>query len=81
MEGKMDEGKLDPANPHFTNPVPLSQTIVVAIFPSSFVYFVVGRGGENETVGGRKEERREKRKWTERESATMEQTQRERWER
>jgi len=26
MEGKMEVGKLLPAKPHFTNPVPLSQT-------------------------------------------------------
>ena len=26
-DGKMCAGKLDPANPHFTNPVPLSETI------------------------------------------------------
>jgi hypothetical protein len=39
IEGKMDAGKLLPANPHLTNPVPLSQTItfaesVITLFPS-----------------------------------------------
>ena len=38
MEGKIWEGKLVPAYPHFTNPVPLSHTITLLPWSSMFVF-------------------------------------------
>jgi hypothetical protein len=76
IDGKIEAGKLLPAKPHFTNPVPLSHTItfdsvssVFCLLPALFPFHEgtrrpAGIGAEREQVKRREKMKKEKIKET-----------------
>lgn len=57
-EGKMCEGKLEPAKPHLTNPVPLSLTTTYLYFllKNKIKRNIFSKRGEGFGAGGRRQE-------------------------